>query len=109
MTLLLNTDGSSDTGWNGYNYVINRAAAGNGHAVLEKMTDTGWQKQAEVSYILTGSEIVITVPRTALGLTSDPLRFTFKWADNLPLDDIIYFYRDGDTAPMGRFAYLYET
>lgn len=108
MTLLLNTDNGAENSWNGYNYVINRAKAENGKAILEKMTVCGWQKAAEVSYVLEGKEIVITVPRDAIGLPGDPVSFTFKWADNLPLDDIIYFYRDGDTAPTGRFAYYYQ-
>lgn len=109
MTLLLNTDGNPDTGWNGYNYVINRAPAADGKAVLETMTSSGWKSCGEVTYILDKNEMVITVPRAALGLEADPVSLTFKWADNLPLDDIIYFYRDGDTAPTGRFSYLYRT
>ncbi len=108
MTLLLNTDNDPDTGWCGYNYVVNRCAADNGSAVLEEMTGTGWQKRGTVSFVLDGKEMVITVPRAAVGLDASPLCFAFKWADNLPLDDMIDFYRDGDTAPMGRFAYLYK-
>ncbi len=108
MTLLLNTDGNPDTGWNGYNFAINRCAANDGSAVLEEMTGTGWQKRGKVAYILDGTEMVITVPRATVGLDVSLLVFSFKWADNLPLDDMICFYRDGDTAPMGRFAYLYK-
>ena len=107
MTLLLNTDGGA-SGWNGFRYAVNRAPCEDGQAVLEEYTVSGWKKLSLLPMRRDGKRLMITVPRAAVGLEKSPLSFSFKWADNLPLDDIIYFYRDGDTAPLGRFAYLYQ-
>jgi len=109
MMLLLNTDGDPDTGWNGYNYAVNRKSAGNGCAIVEKWTGSTWCDHTVVQYLCEGTRMMLTLPREFVGLVSDPVTFSFKWVDNIPLDDIIAFYRDGDTAPMGRFAYLYQS
>ena len=109
MLLLVNTDGDADTGWNGYDFVINRRAAAVGEAVAEAWTGSRWQACGTLSYTVDGRQMMLTVPRALLGLVGDPVSFAFKWADNIPLDDMIAFYRDGDTAPMGRFAYLYRS
>ena len=58
----------------------------------------------------------IAVPRAALGLagTKVPV-FNYKWADNTIADDatkdsgdILDFYRYGDVAPGGRFAFVFH-
>ena len=109
MMLLLNTDGDPDTGWNGYNYAVNRKESGVGCAIVERWTGSGWCDHTVVQYLCEGTRMMLTLPREFVGLETDPVSFAFKWVDNIPLDDIIAFYRDGDTAPMGRFAYLYRT
>lgn len=109
MTLLLDTDRNPNTGWNGFNYCVNRAEAEDGFAILEKWTPIGWQPVSKIAMEYEGNQVYYTVPRELVGLGMKHMELAFKWADNVRLDDIIYFYRDGDTAPIGRFAYLYKT
>ena len=45
----------------------------------------------------------------ALGLTGDKIRFNFKWSDNLLGDDAMAFYQNGDAAPGGRFAFVFDS
>jgi hypothetical protein len=108
MTLLINSDNDPDTGWNGYDYIINRAGPG----VVEKNADGEWkwEKIGRVQYVLHGNEMQVAVPRKMLGLTAskNPLNFTFKWVDHTPASgDILDFVDQGDCAPAGRFAYRY--
>lgn len=109
MTLLLNMTGNRDSGWEGYDFAVNRRAVCDGKACLEKYTPVGWEKHALIDYRLDGNKLMITIPKKLIGIDDNAhFSFEFKWADNLPLNDIIYFYRDGDTAPLGRFNYLYR-
>ncbi|MBP3329040.1 MAG: hypothetical protein J6L91_09045, partial [Clostridia bacterium] len=49
------------------------------------------------------------VPREVLGLTGDEIRFNFKWSDNLLGEDAMAFYQNGDAAPGGRFAFVFDS
>jgi hypothetical protein len=52
----------------------------------------------------------LAAERTALGMApGKPLRFDFKWTDNVPANvDGIDFLDQGDTAPNARFNYRYN-
>ncbi len=113
MWLLIDADYDGSTGWEGYDFILNRTVQPDGTAWLEQ-NDRGWQwkKVAPVSYRVVGREMQIAIPRVALGLTdSQPaLSLDFKWADNLQAPgDIMDFYSSGDVAPEGRFRYRYHT
>ncbi len=112
MMLFINSDCDHRTGWEGYDFVINRKTPGDSTALLERSrTGWNWEPVTEVRYRARGSEIEIAVPRSALGLDlpNRPPRFDFKWADNTALSgDVMEFYTNGDVAPNGRFAYRYE-
>ena len=107
MRLFLNT-GASTLNWNGYNYIINRAAPGE-KATLERSTGGWeWETVGEVEYSLAGNRLQIKVPKALLGISGDAFKLEFKWADNGQNDgDIMDFYLYGDAAPMGRFNYVY--
>ncbi|MHC4744127.1 MAG: hypothetical protein ACYS8Z_19590 [Planctomycetota bacterium] len=112
MTLLIDSDQNIKTGWQGYDYVINRSTLSASRAIIEKYkTGFTWQKTAEIHYRLAGKELHFAVPRSAIGLASEgtPLQFDFKWIDNCPTEDIMNFYTTGDAAPEGRFKYRYNT
>ncbi|MCF7817035.1 MAG: hypothetical protein K9M54_04070 [Kiritimatiellales bacterium] len=107
MMLFINTDRSKKTGWEGYDFVLNRAAPG----VLEKSSNGwNWNKIAELNFIVRGSEMEIAIPRSVLALPGgQSLDIEFKWVDNLNHpDDIMDFYTCGDAAPSGRFNYRYD-
>jgi hypothetical protein len=69
-----------------------------------------WNWKATVRYAVKGCELELAIPRKALGFgdPSKPIRFDFKWADNIQSFDPIEFTINGDTAPNGRFAYRYQ-
>jgi hypothetical protein len=109
MTLLINVDSDASTGWEGYDFIVNRTAPG----VLERNTGGwSWTRVTDVDYQVAGRELQLAVSRAALGLAQGKagVAFQFKWADNIQHPgDIMDFYISGDVAPEGRFQYRYET
>jgi hypothetical protein len=113
MTLLLDTDGDHKTGWEGYDYAVRRIVS-RGREVTALCKSTGgwnWTPVTAVTVVRKGREMMITVPRASveLGPERDPIRFDFKWVDNVPdSGDILDFIDHGDVAPNGRFNYRYQ-
>ena len=51
----------------------------------------------------------IALPKSVLNIGDEP-DFEFKWNDNMQTPgDIMDFYVNGDTAPGGRFNYVYTS
>ena len=99
------------TDFEGFEYIIGRETGTGSTLSLEKSTG-GWafEKICDVKYTVRGNEMAVEVPRESLGMTSKDLLFGFKWADaNLEKGDILSLYTDGDTAPSGRFTYVFRT
>jgi len=112
MLLLLNTDGRTDTGWEGYNFVVNLNPGDSTKTTVWHNTGGwNWEPMTEVPMRVSGNRLQIAVPRAALGLEEGAaLSVDFKWADNLQKPgDVMDFYISGDTAPIGRFNYRYQT
>jgi len=111
MWLLINSDCNAQTGWEGYDYIVNRTIDADGSAWLEKNAGGwNWRKVAKIDYRAAGNELHLAIPRVAirLGEASEKLTIDFKWADNLQHPgDIMDFYLSGDVAPEGRFMYRY--
>ena len=107
MMLFINTDRSRATGWEGYDYVLNRRSDNAGSTVLEESKKGwSWQKKAAVRRHIGKREVVLEIPRAALGMEGI-LDFEFKWVDNMAEDDnVLAFTTNGDAAPNGRFNYL---
>ena len=106
MTLYINLTGDDTTGWEGYDLAVSRAEGSDGQVPVEQYGRTGFETVMHIPYTQSGRTIVYTLPRSLFG--EKPLDFRFKWADNVGSDDIIDFYCDGDTAPSGRFSYIYR-
>jgi hypothetical protein len=111
MWLFLDVDQDARTGWEGYDFIVNRTIDPDGTAWLEK-NEGGWhwRKVTKVSYRVAGSELQLSIPRSALGLSKRETRVAidFKWADNLQQPgDVLDFWVSGDVAPEGRFRYRY--
>jgi len=103
MMLFIDSDGNPSTGWEGYNFVVNRKVG-----LLEESTlGWDWHPRATVDYQVRGNELWLAIPRNVLGLNGR-VRFDFKWADNMQSNDIMEFTLDGDSAPNGRFNYRYS-
>ncbi len=112
MRLFINTDRKYKTGWEGYDFILNRVSPTENKAVLEKwngkyVTDWKFEKVADVDYTYSGNEMMIKIPKSVLGV-GEKVDIEFKWNDNMQLQgDIMDFYVNGDTAPISRYAYRY--
>ena len=110
MMLLIDADGRHDTGWEGFEFIVNRKVVNATTTTLERHTGGwNWERVAEIPMEFRGNELHLAIPRTLLKLPAGPFRLDFKWLDNPqspgdPLD----LYLSGDTAPMGRFRYRYS-
>ncbi len=104
-------------GWESFDYIVGKKPASADKAYLEKFTGTGYETEAvcEISYAVNGKTLVMSVPKSALGITGEDYTVNFKWTDNVQDEDgsgtfkgeILDFYRTGDVAPGGRFKYSF--
>lgn len=110
MRLLIDTDTTGCTSnWEGFEFVVNRENPKNGKATLEKADGFAFEKVCEVDYSVQGNCLQLQIPRCALGLTADTVKFNFKWSDNLQGTDALAFYTNGDCAPGGRFTFVFDS
>lgn len=109
MRLFIDVDRNQNTGWEGYDFVINRINPEQ-KAILEK-SDAAWywQKVGEVNYEVKANKMELRIPRSHFG-EDKKLDFEFKWSDNMQEEgNIMDFWRNGDVAPGGRFNFPYTT
>lgn len=110
MRLFIDADCDKLSGWEGYDYVINRTTPSQ-RAVVEHSSE-GWQWQTvgDAKMVCKGCMMEIAIPRKILQLErKGGFELEFKWVDNSQQDGDIYdFYLNGDAAPLGRFNYLYR-
>lgn len=110
MLLLIDSDQNPNTGWFGYDYLIN-------YRVIDAKTTTlqhydpqapggPWVEVARLEYRYAGKAMELAVPRQLLRLTGDAFSFDFHWCDNpVDLKDPISLCLSGDSAPNRRFNY----
>lgn len=110
MLLFLDTDQKRATGWEGYDFVLNRTIEGNETWLERRVAAGAWEKVARVPLVVSGSELMLAVPRAALGLPPGAaLTLDFKWWDNpRKPDDLMDVYLSGDAAPDARFNFRYS-
>ena len=112
MCLLLDTDGKHETGWQGYDMVVNRSRPDAKTCLVERYKNGAWEKLGSVPFSKEGRELHLAIPRDLLGYApeADPIQVDFKWADNVPgFENILDFIDKGDVAPNARFNYRYLT
>jgi len=111
MNLYINIDQDSSTGWEGYDFVINRSRTGN-EAVVEHFNGTAWEgtNVGNATFSVSGNVMTIAVSRDDLGISGGlDLDLDFKWADNsTAAGNVMEFMDLGDTAPNDRFNYRYS-
>jgi hypothetical protein len=110
MLLLIDADHDPNTGWYGYDYIINRKVLdGKTTTLIAYNPDTAgnpWVEKARLNYRHNGNALELAIPRKLLGLTGNAFTFDFKWSDNpTDLKDPISLCTDGDAAPNRRFNY----
>lgn len=108
MMLFIDTDRNKDTGWEGYDFVVNRLSP-DGKAIVEKSANGwNWSKVGEADFQVSGNGMELRIPRQLI-FSGNSLNFEFKWSDNMQsAGDIMDFYVNGDVAPAGRFNYFYS-
>jgi len=109
MRLFIDTDRKHESGWEGYDFLINRSSPTGGETSIEKSTGKWeWAEKGKASFSVKGREMEIAVPKKALGIKGKNLKLQFKWADNLQNDgDVMDFLISGDCAPIGRYNFSY--
>ena len=105
MHLYINTDRNYQTGWEGYDYAVNIGELGKVSKFGDKaytLTDAG-----KATYSINDNVMQLAIPRSIIGKTAD-VEMEFKWSDYVDIaGNVLNFYQEGSTAPMGRFNYLY--
>ncbi len=108
MNLYVDIDNNHATGWEGFDFAINRAR--NGHYVSVESLENGWSGKhiGQALYTLSGNQMVIRLSKAVIGVKGTASTFSFKWADNATQGGHVMEFMDlGDTAPNDRYAYLY--
>lgn len=113
MQLFINSD-MNQSGFYGYDYIVNYQAKDATTTTLGKCTSTdgtyAFELVEEINYTVSGCEMMIRVPLESLGITDySKIMFTFKWADaNTSITTMEQMYTDGDCAPLGRLNYVFQ-
>ena len=111
MMLFIDVDRDKSTGWNGYDFIVNRVSPQGGKVVVEKNVGNRWEweKVANTRFAVNGNKLELEISRTVLNLTGNTINLEFKWNDNMQENgNIMDFYVNGDTAPGGRFNFVYS-
>lgn len=110
MLLLIDADRNPDTGWYGYDYLVNKSVVDAKTTTImrfdSKSSDKPWVELAKLDYRYKGNRLELAVPRKLMGLASQSFAFDFHWCDNpADLTDPISLCVNGDSAPNRRFNY----
>ena len=115
MKLYVDIDSDGNTGWYGYDFIINNEVKDGTTTTVAKYNGTdgkyGFTNVGEVSYKVDGNKMMIAVPQELVGVKDayKELCFQFKWADSdTTYDEMEDFYCDGDVAPLGRMNYVFQ-
>jgi hypothetical protein len=110
MLLFIDVDRNFKTGWEGFDLVVNRHINGSLTSVEKSESGWIWKLNSQVPFVTIDNEMHLGLPRSLLGLNStDPVRINFKWVDNMIRNgDILSLIQNGDTAPNGRFSYVFN-
>ena len=111
MMLLIDIDRNKSTGWNGYDFIVNRVSPKSKKVIVEKNIGGRWEweKIGESEFAVNNNKLEIEITRQLLNLVGRDIEFEFKWNDNMQENgNIMDFYVNGDTAPGGRFNFVYS-
>ncbi len=109
MNLYLNVDGDVTTGWEGYDYILNRDRD-SFVVTVEKFKDNSFESEVVggAYYCINGAYMTVRLSKNLLGIHGKLEKMIFKWSDNsVKNGDPMAFMDLGDTAPDNRFGYTY--
>lgn len=109
MLLFIDVDKNKETGWEGYDYLINHAVNSANETEIKQFKNNEWVKIGTANYALNLNQMEISVSRETLGIAGVSPEFYFHWADNPQhLNDISDFFTEGESAPDRRFNFSYS-
>ena len=107
MLLFIDADKSHETGWEGYDLLVNAEFKNDRTSTVKTYDGESWSGSKGVAFRYEGNEMMVRVPRSYFG--SGKLAFDFHWADGIQkLSDIEEFFLNGDQAPSRRANYRFE-
>ena len=110
MLLFIDIDRNKGTGWEGYDYIVNLGVKSTTETTLKQWDGKSWSNEFTIPYKLTGNEMELSLPRTAVLTDKSTPEFYFHWSDNAQqLDSISCFFTDGESAPDRRFNYNFSS
>lgn len=112
MLLFIDADANPNTGWSGYDYVLNRRVVDDKVTTIMRYAPASargpWLEAGRIAYRYSGKALEMAVPRKVLGLKGESFTFDFHWCDNpADLKDPISLCTSGDSAPNRRFNYRF--
>ena len=111
MTLLIGVAGRPYApSWHGFHYIVNDIVLDGNTTFLQECLG-GWRfgKNTRVAYRRQNRELMIRLPRKLLGLGQGGFELHFKWADHTGQNETMAdYYLHGDSAPYGRFSWIYK-
>lgn len=109
MILLIDVDRNKGTGWEGYDFTVNKEVISDTTTTLKRWNGRLWEVMDTIPMAINGNALELSIPRHLLTLTEGMPELHFKWADNTgPLGDISSFFLYGDVAPDRRFNFNYS-
>ena len=110
MRLFIDIDRDRSTGWEGYDFIVNKVNPEDSAIVEKSENSWDWIATGKAGYIIDGNTLVLKIKRSVLDLDIEKvINFEFKWSDNMQEDgNIMDFYVNGDVAPGARFNYVYK-
>ncbi len=104
LQLLINTDRNTATGFDGYDYILGRKLGS-----VEKMSKgadgIAYEAAGTYEYNVSGDVITLKLSREIIGETGE-IDMELKWLSG-EYTEVVDFYSNLSTAPIGRFNYLY--
>lgn len=110
MLLFIDADNDHSTGWNGYDYVLNKKVDTSVSTEIMSCTaDTAeWKQVSSARISISGNTLLVAAARKDLSLTGDDITFDYKWVDNpRNFSSFTGISTAGDAAPNRRFNYRY--
>jgi hypothetical protein len=111
MNLYINVAGRPyEPHWHGYHYLVNNVFLDPYRTFVQTcLGGYRWGKNVPTPFVKEGNETMVAIPRKVLGLDDSAFELRFQWADHTGSKETIEdFYLHGDTAPYGRFAFIYR-
>ncbi len=96
--------------WHGYHFVLSDIVLDRQTTFLQRcLGGYRWGGNERTAMQIGEYEVDYHIRRATLGISDGPFEIYFKWADHTGRNQTIEdFYLHGDSAPYGRFSYIYR-